>query len=81
MNLSEQDARALQALHFYWNEKDRRFFRDWKLPGNDYMEFYFDEGIGRWILFSHWETGEDEGYAEDYVEFDSVSELLEYFKK
>jgi len=80
VNLSEQDARALQALHFFWKEKDNRFFRDWGLPGNDYQEFYFDKGIGKYVLYRYYETGEDKGFYEDYEEFDSVSGLLEYFK-
>ena len=80
MNLTEREARALLNLHFYWNEKDNRFFRDWKLKGGNFQEIYFDRGVNQWTLYSYIETDDDDGFFKDYEHFDSIEELLKYFE-
>ncbi len=80
MNLSEQDARSFQKLYFHWDEKNGEFYRDYNCSGNDYMKVYFDDGLKQWVLYEFTETAhEDEGWREDYTNFDKLDELFKYF--
>lgn len=78
MNLNEQDARKLQELHFHWDDKYKEFYRDWNLPGNNYMTLRQNEN--EWVLYEF--MGEDhDGAIEDWTEFNSLGEVFEYFEK
>lgn len=79
MQITERNARILQSLHFNWVEKDQWFYRDRGLSGNNYMRVYYDSCSSEWVLYSWEETGEDEGWREDYENFDSLENLIDYF--